>query len=230
MPIKYRILSRGLILGFLLTAHTVAAQTGAELTQQKCTACHSISSSNLNEETRMRLKGPPLESAGIKYRADWVENWLQNPTRIRPGGMFFGSHTVVTDEGDVIDEATLSDHPTLDAEDATNVANYLMTLTEKSELVNSGEYKAKKVGKRMAAMNFRKFKGCSSCHQDENGIGGVSGPELYSAFDRLNPDFIVSFIRNPVAWNDVSLMPHTKLKDKEIQKLTHYLKLLSGEE
>lgn len=230
MSIKYRILSRVLILGFLLSAFNVAAQTGAQLTKQKCTACHSVAPSTLNEEERMQQKGPTLGYAGLKYRPEWVKKWLQKPTRIRPGGMFFGNHTTVTDDGDIIDEATLSNHIALSPAEASSVADYLMTLNANSELVISGEYKGKKVGKRMAAMNFRKFKGCSSCHQDEEGIGGVSGPELHSAFSRLNPDYIVSFIRNPVAWNAVSLMPHTKLKDKEVQKLTHYLKLLSGEE
>ena len=32
----------------------------------------------------------------------------------------------------------------------------------------------------MAALNFSKFKGCIACHQDEEGNGGRSGPELYS--------------------------------------------------
>ncbi|MBL4907682.1 MAG: c-type cytochrome [Sneathiella sp.] len=229
MTVRYRLLSPVLFLGFFLTTANVSAQTGAELVQEKCIACHSVSPLKLTEPGRMEQKGPALGYAGTKYRRDWIVKWLQEPTRIRPGGMFAGNHTVVTDEGDFIDDKTLSEHITVSSEEAIGIADYLMTLTANPDLVTNGEYTPKKVSHKMAAMNFNKFKGCSSCHQDQEGIGGVSGPELYSAYTRLNPDFIVSFIRNPVAWDDISLMPHIELKDKEIYKLVHYLKLISGE-
>ncbi len=178
----------------------------------------------------MAQKGPALFYAGTKYRREWLEEWLQKPTGIRPAGMFSGNHTIVTDEGDEIDETTLLPHIKLSLADAKLAAEFLMTLTAKSDLVKTGEYVPKPVSKRMGAMNFSKFKGCSSCHQDEEGYGGVSGPELYTAYSRMKPDFIVSYIRNPVAWDGVSLMPHVELKDKEIYKLVNYLKLISGEE
>ena len=230
MPVNHRLLLPVLMLGLHVSALDAVAQTGADLVQKQCVACHSIKSSELTEQDRIQQKGPALDYAGIKYRQDWLQEWLQNPERIRPGGMIAANHTIVTDEGDVIDEESLSNHVSLSAAEATSIAEYLMTLTAKSELVTPGEYKPKKVSQRMAAMNFSKFKGCSSCHQDDEGIGGVSGPELYTSYNRLNPDFMVSFIRNPLAWEDVSPMPHVGLKDKEIYKLVHYLKLLSGEE
>lgn len=177
----------------------------------------------------MSQKGPELHYAGTKYRKAWIENWLQDPIRIRPAGMFFGHHTIVTDEGDVVDEDSLSPHVKLSAEQAGAMANYLATQSANSDLVVMGEYLPKSVSQRMGAMNFRKFKGCSSCHQDEPDIGGVSGPELYTAYSRLNPDFIVSYIRNPELWDNASQMPHAKLKDSAIFKLVHYLKLISGD-
>ncbi|QDE28893.1 cytochrome c [Paremcibacter congregatus] len=205
-------------------------QSGSSLVQGECAACHAVSASQLTEKGRMAQKGPALFYAGTKYRRDWVMKWLQDPVRIRPGGMFAGNHTIVTEEGDEIDAGSLVPHPRLDAKQAIDVADYLMTLTAHADVVRAQEYKPKKVSKRMGAMNFNKFKGCSSCHQDEPEYGGVSGPELYTAYSRLKADFIVAYIRNPLVWEGVSLMPHSDLKDKEIYKLVHYLKLISGEE
>ena len=45
---------------------------------------------------------------------------------------------------------------------------------------------------------------CIGCHQDEPGYGGVSGPELYTAWERLQPSFIASWTSagtyTPLAW------------------------------
>lgn len=224
-----RLLSSILIFGLLSLQFDAVAQSGTDLVQQQCAACHALSPTTLTTEGRMSQKGPALYYAGIKYRPGWMEAWLQNPVTIRPGGMFSGNHTSVTDDGDEINTDSLIQHISLSAEEAARATDYLVKLTAKSELILSGEYEPKTVSQRMGAMNFRKFKGCSSCHQDQPDIGGVSGPELYTAYDRLNADFIVSYIRNPVAWDGVSLMPHAELKDKAIFKLVNYLKLISGE-
>lgn len=230
-------LNRFLLTLFLFAAGTLGslsvdayAQSGAALVQGECASCHAVSAKQLTEKERMAQKGPALFYAGTKYRRDWVVQWLQDPVRLRPGGMFAGNHTLVTDDGDEVDDSNLQAHPRLEAGKAIEVAEYLMTLTAHADLIRAAEYKPKKVSKRMGAMNFSKFKGCSSCHQDEPGYGGVSGPELYTAYSRLKADFIVAYIRNPLLWDGVSLMPHADLKDKEIYKLVHYLKLISGEE
>lgn len=219
-----------ILIGYSALTAEAAAKSGEEIFQQQCAACHARTSPALTTEGRTSQKGPALGYAGIKYRPTWAKKWLQKPSTIRPGGMFSGNHTTVTDDGDIINPDSLSKHLSLSADDAGLVVDYFSQLTERSELIKTGEYVPKKVSQRMGSMNFRKFKGCSSCHQDQPEFGGISGPELYTAYSRLNPDFIVSFIRNPVAWDGLSLMPHTGLKDKDIHKLVHYLKLISGEE
>lgn len=194
-----------------------------------CGACHALTApeSDLLSE-RMTRKGPPLYYAGSKYNSHWLKAWLQKPIRIRPGGEFFGNYTVVTDEGDVIDEALLISHPVLNLPTATAFSQQLMTLTDGRGLSTSYEYRAKKISAKMGAMNFGKFKGCRACHQDEDGYGGVSGPELHSVFARLQPGFIASYIQDPQAWEPYSLMPNKKLKEKDIQKLMDYFNLLGN--
>ncbi len=225
----FRSTIKKLFLGMIVVSSGAAAEGPSDRLKEECSACHALSEVTLDAQARMAQKAPPLYYAGTKYRRDWMVSWLQNPARIRPGGMFSGNHTVVTDDGDDIDPITLQDHVKLSANNATEITDYLMTLTAKSDLIIAGEYKPKSVSKRMGEMNFIKFKGCGSCHQAEPDYGGVSGPELYTVFNRLKPDYIVSFIRDPIVWQGVSLMPSTGLNNREIYKLVDYLKLLSGE-
>lgn len=217
---------------WLFIAPLVAGDPGT-YTGQNCAGCHALSEPEQAAQTldeRINRKAPPLYYAGNKYRREWLEQWLQNPQRIHPGGTFFGKHTVVTDEGDVIDGQSLQPHLQLTATEAGEVSAYLMTLKARSDLISEGEYTPKKVSRKMGAMNFGKFKGCRACHRDEADYGGVSGPELYTAFQRLQPEYIASYIRDPQRWDTRSLMPDKHLNDKEIHKLINYLNLIGAEQ
>ena len=78
----------------------------------------------------------------------------------------------------------------------------------------------------MGQMNFGKFKGCDACHQDAPGEGGLSGPELYTAWQRLQPAFIASYMGNPVAWDPHTLMPKGDLNAASVKKIADYLKVI----
>jgi len=79
-------------------------------------------------------------------------------------------------------------------------------------------------------MECVKFKGCSDCQRDKPEYGGLTGPELYSAWQRPQPEFIVSYIRNPSTWDMHSIMPDRDLGDTQIHKLADYLHTLSKED
>jgi len=72
-------------------------------------------------------------------------------------------------------------------------------------------------------MLFAKLRGCSACHQSAPDKGGQSGPELYSAGDRLQPDYILSYIANPQALDPGVWMPALGLSDQDLKRLTAYL-------
>jgi len=196
----------------------------------ECGGCHQLKSSPKDGiEERAARKGPPLYFAGDKFRKEWLVQWLQHPERIRPAGDFPPNHVKTTAKGDVVDSGSLVVHPKLDAESAEDYADWLMTLRAKAALIAKESYKPGHVSKRMGVLNFTKFKGCGACHQDEEGYGGLSGPELYTAWKRLKPEFILSYIRDPVAWEPGSLMPAKHLQTKQIGQIVDYLRLI-GEE
>src|SRR5690606_38640406 len=106
------------------------------------------------------------------------------------------------------------------------VADHLMSLTPNDALIAKEDYKPGRISERLGAMNFVKFQGCSACHKDTPKYGGVSGPELYTAWQRLQPAFITSYIRDPKAWEPRSMMPNKHLNSGAIHKLADYLRTI----
>src|SRR5690606_2039315 len=156
--------------------------------------------------------------------------WLQDPVRIRPAGFVPANHVTATPEGDQVDEASLPAHPALSAADAAAMAAHLAGLKPLEAQLAEEAYEPADVAVRMGQMNFGKFKGCDGCHQDEADYGGLSGPELYTAWRRLNPNFISAFIRAPQSVDPAATMPSAGINAQEAHKLANYLRAISDEE
>lgn len=212
-------------------AGAAVADDGMDLLQSRCSECHNLTGpAPTTIQGVWERKGPDLFYAGNKYRQEWLESWLQEPTRIRPAGMFYGDNIVDGDDGvDAIDESKLVDHMPLSAQDAAAAAAALMTLRGGDDLVKPGEYKEGSIGLSMGEMMFDKFRGCLACHQIESEYGGRSGPEVYTAAKRLQADWMISYMRNPQAWDSRSFMPNRHLSDADLQKLVHYMRALAEE-
>lgn len=193
----------------------------------RCSACHQMTGPALTDiASRQERKAPPLFYAGNKFNEEWLISWLQNPISIRPAGDFPEDHVKEAVDGDMVDVSTLVEHMRMGQEEATKVAEQLMRLTPNSDLITRENYTPKSISKRLGTMDFVKFKGCAACHRDTVKLGGLSGPELYTAWQRLQPEFIVSYIRDPMEWEPRSLMPNKHLQDKSIYKLANYLKTI----
>lgn len=222
-------MKRGLLLITALVFSGVASAEEGKL-QKECASCHNISgpvARTLKEA--FAKKGPDLSYAGNKYRQEWIVSWLQKPVRIRPAGMFYGDHIKAGPKGDELDASALTAHTALSKADATAIAAELMKLKPHGDLIAKEKIEPGTITKQMGEMNFDKFQGCMACHLIEPEYGGLSGPELYSAAKRLQPEFMASFIRNPQAWEPKTWMPNKGVSDGGIQKLVHYLQVLSKE-
>lgn len=215
------------VLSIVGIAPVVQAADPAQMTAAQCGGCHQLKGPASDSlQVRRDRKGPPLFYAGNKFREDWLVGWLQKPVRLRPAGDFAPAHVKASPKGEVVDPTTLGDHPVLDAGTAKEVASHLMTLRPNDALLAKEAYTPGGISPRMGAMDFVKFKGCGACHKDTPKYGGVSGPELYTAWQRLQPAFIVSYIRDPKAWEPRSLMPNQHLNDGAIHKLANFLKVI----
>ncbi|HKI61075.1 MAG TPA: hypothetical protein VKA31_02170 [Mariprofundaceae bacterium] len=197
---------------------------GADILKNQCASCHNLTGP---APTSLRdlwaRKGPDLFYAGNKYRKEWVEAWLQSPNRIRPAGMFYVQHIKPGAKHDVVDESTLSPHMRLNADDAKSVAAALSTMKANNALIMAEKHDPGMSPGPLGEMMFDKIYGCMACHQIEPGYGGVSGPEVYTAGKRLTPEFMLSYIRSPKAWDPKIWMPNKNVPDGNMQKLVNYL-------
>lgn len=223
----------GVLLLVIFFSNNAYGSEGKQVLENQCMSCHQISMPETDEQTlakKMSRLAPPLFYAGNKYKEKWLLKWLQEPKSITPsGGGYWARYVHVTDEGDLIKNSEIKPHMKLDKKQASQVSEYLMSLKPYSHLLRNNEFKEASVPKMLGENDFRKFKGCGSCHQDEPGYGGMTGPELYSAMERLQAEYVASYIRNPEQWDPVTMMPNKQLNDASIYKLMNYLRLLGGE-
>ena len=207
-----------------------AALAEGGMLQGDCSACHNITGPAAQTlKKTFEKKGPDLFYAGNKYRQEWLVSWLQKPERIRPAGIYYGDHIKAGAKSDEIDASTLKDHVALSKADAARVTAELMQLKPHDDLIAKEKIETGTISKQMGEMAFDKFLGCMACHLIESEYGGLSGPELYTAAKRMQPEYMASFIRSPQAWEPKSWMPNKHLSDGNIQKMVSYLQVLSKE-
>lgn len=226
-----RIASRTVfILAVTLNVGPAHAADGAGILKKDCAGCHSLSGpAPTTLKDLWSRKGPDLFYAGNKYRREWLQTWLQKPVRIRPAGMFYAANLKPGEKTEVVDETKLAPHVALNAEQAAAVTDALLQLKAHDDLIAKEKIEPGTIAVSMGEMVFDKFNGCLACHQIEADYGGVSGVELYTAGQRLQPEYIASFIRNPQAWDPKTWMPNKHVSDTNIVKLVRYLDALSKE-
>ena len=209
-----------------------AREPSGVLVESGCASCHRLEAPDPTEVTVEALserRAPDLFYAGVKYQPEWLRRWLAEPVRVRPAGMFPAANTTPGGEGDdVVDESNLTPHAPVAAESLDAVVAALGDLRWGAERLAQPPPDVPAVPPVLAKLNFEKFKGCGSCHRTAPHVGGVSGPELYDAYDRLQAPFLWSYLGDPQAWDPVAPMPDYGLQEGEVGKLIAYLATLSG--
>lgn len=227
---RYTVLCLVLTLGVATTA-TAGPEAGWQTINAQCIACHAVKQPTaLNVDHIWQRKGPDLYYAGDKFQRDWLVRWLQHPTAIRPGGVFYRNVVKDGPKGDSIDDAMLPKHPALPDAEAKAVADALMSMHGASAHILKGAAPKSAAGGRIGQLFFAKLRGCAACHQSGAGVGGISGPELYDAGVRLQPDYIYSYTKDPQAFDPHVWMPHLDLSKRDLDRLTGYLMSLDGKE
>jgi len=212
----------------LLISSAAHADSLELLKKHNCNSCHTLTGPAPDTLTKLwQRKAPDLFYAGNKYQQAWLENWLQKPKRIRPAGMFYMNHIKPGPKQNIVDSSTLSEHVQLNSSDAKNIASALVSLKANTSLIQAEKHDPKLSPGPLGEMMFDKIYGCMACHQIEPGYGGLSGPEMYTAGKRLKPEFMLSYIRNPQAWDTKIWMPNAHLPDNNMQKLVNYMIKLS---
>ncbi len=214
---------RNLWLVLVLLAQTRAngndGAPGATIFQQKCASCHSVSVQDVRDHgSFFRSQGPSLAASGNKYSAEWLQKWLSHPVQVWPAGYLCFRHVITSPAGDRINDAWSPHHVSLSDPESQQVANYLMSLKQ-----DPNQYPiAREASEIPGKVLFEKVFGCGSCHQAEPGQGGESGPELYTAAQRLNKEWVRQFIADPQYWGS-GLMVKSNLGASQLEAIVDYL-------
>ena len=203
------------------------ALTGKAIFAEKCASCHNVTGpAPTTLQGVLQRKAPDLFYAGSKFKREWLVRWIQSPTPIRPSGVMFLNHLVTKDSKDSINKETVKlCSSKLSAPDAEAVADYLTTLKNSKMRVGVVD-RGKKFSTSRAVQLFTKQYPCIGCHTVKirnKETGGVSGPPLTNAGERLNPDWVYARIENPQYWDPKTWMPKIDLSHEKREILTLFV-------
>ena len=193
----------------------------ASLIEEKnCSACHRLS------KVGKEKKGPDLFYAGNKFQGAWLEEYLQNPVALRKTGTI--------NNPDFLKEGLkkLQQHPILNKNDAVNITQELMAMT----LPGLSEEQINPLTKGQIAKTKYEFErtfSCISCHQSLNLAGkprgGISGPSLINAGNRLKENWVANWLKNPKIFSNKSRMPVYKMDNETRLRFTKFIMTLKKE-
>ncbi len=170
-----------------------------------CYACHEIKNFHF-----MPKVGPNLDHLPSKMSKDYLLSWIYYPHNLNPKSRMPAFFNL----------SNQKDSQQFNLVEVHSMGEYLWKKsTEKKPLLFY------KKGSKEKGQELFKSIGCLACHQapQEEVSLAKRGPYLFAPGSKLNPDWLVSWIKNPKYYNAKTIMPSFRLKDDEIQDLATYL-------
>jgi cytochrome c551/c552 len=192
-----------------------AGASPALVKEKQCGTCHRFSN------TEIEKPAPDLFFAGDKFQKKWLANFLTQPETIRLAG-----HT--RDPGFLKGAPKYTDpHPALNPKEAQQMTDHLMSLKTMKD-PSPLELPALSKGTRVRVkILFERDYSCIACHQSYNLArqprGGVSGPSLIDAGNRLRPEWVYQWLKNPKQFITRGRMPLYTFDEETLRKMTQYL-------
>ncbi len=205
----------------VLTGFAIGLLPGISLADGKaifdsknCGGCHQIQGPATEKtfDDQLKKKGPELWYSSSKFKKEWLAEWMEKPTIIRP--LKYNSIT----------EKNTEKHVALSKKEAEEVTEYLMKLTAKEVPAGAVTEAVNPQGKNL----FLKKYGCVGCHSIKAGaqkVGGPSGPDLSEAGKRLKGDWVYAYLKEPKVFKPVKRMPVFVgiINDNEMKTLSGFV-------
>ena len=158
-----------------------------------CHGCHMV-----DGYQKERKVGPSLLRIASKVDPSWLVRWVKKPKNYLPKTR--------------MPVFKLSDEHTL------AISAYLWNVSEKDYKV-AEKYEG---GDPAQGKKLYETVGCQACHKVK-GIGELFGPDLTRIGNKVNPDWLVSWIQNADDYNPESTMPDMRLTHQQASDITAYL-------
>ena len=187
-----------------------------------CIACH-----RLQDIDRPDMLGPDLSSVGTKVSREWIYKWLKDP------------RTLTDKDGNVTVDGVDTDPrmPKFNLSDLELRALSAYLSTQHAKPVQPYRFKPSVVaavlkGGDAADQGQIRFNQmfCVTCHAlavDRGGettlIGGDIGPELTKVGSKVNPQWLVAWLRDPQGYLQHTKMSQYQWSDKDLYEVTQYI-------
>ena len=194
------------------------------LASLNCQGCHKLP----GIETPI-MRGPDLSSVGTKVTREWIYKWLKEPRTVLDKDGNVAVNGYETDEESRMPKFRLTEAELLalsaylSAQKAKALTAYtisplvLAAWSKNPELSSQGE------------LRFRQMF-CSTCHSlavtragETKLIGGDIGPELTKIGSKVNPAWLVAWLRDPESYLPHTRMPRYGWSDEDLYKVTQYI-------
>lgn len=183
-------------------------KAGKLMDDLRCLSCHSISGSGGD-------MAPDLTHEGSAVQRGWLEDFMKNPNTLRPALIRrMPKFNLTPDEIKTLSDYMLVAYqaPGLDSE-----------MLHPSDLGPDAAARGKQL--------FYSKYGCQACHiVDYKADKGYIGPALASAGNRLTPEWMFRWLKNPNALRAGTLMPNLNLQDEDARDLTAFLTTLKAKQ
>ncbi len=192
------------------------------LEDKKCDSCHRLNA----EETGKNFAGPDLYYAGNKFQPEWLNTFLKQPEVIRPARFITNPRSLKSDPENPLP------HPSFSEDEANALTKELLDLKIAEQTSVTPEPLSK--GQRAKIKyQFERTFSCVSCHQSLNLAGkvrgGVSGPSLVNAGNRLQAKWVADWLSTPEAYTVKRRMPRYKMDADTLDQFTRFLMMLKKE-
>ncbi len=182
----------------------ISAEMGEKIyLAQNCSACHNGPvPNNLNIE-----KAPDLALEGQRVQKEWLSQYLNKPTMVRPFGFHPGSGSRMPDFR-------------LTPEEIALISNYLNPEESAENKFASKKLSAFSSSKAEKLLNEKLP--CTGCHQ-LNGEGGKIGPSFDQIPNRLKADYVYNIIKNTHTLIPKTMMPRIPMPEQQLELIVNYL-------
>lgn len=196
----------------------------ALLARLNCVGCH-----RLEDMDRPVMIGPDLTNVGNKVSREWIYKWLKEPSTVTDS-----SGNVMVNGYETAEESRMPQFR-LNEQELKALSAYLSSL--KPEPIAPYRFDPRVVGVwekkpdlvQQGEIRFRQMF-CTTCHSmavtragEIKLIGGDIGPELTKVASKVNPDWLVAWLRDPQSYLPHSLMPRYQWSDEDLFKITRYI-------
>jgi len=175
------------------------------LARQGCVHCHTV---KLPEGSTMKaIDDPPsLSHIADKTTREWIFAWLKDPQAYAS-------------------TATMPNFQLSD-ENARDISAFLIAnstpVTDDTLKVSVKPSSDPAAGASLYGESF-----CASCHAVQNAagniVGGDVGPELTRIGNKVKPEWLQGWIRNPRIYDSGTAMPHYRFTDAQVATLSGFL-------